>query len=228
MQFRSVAPPVIVALLLMGVGAAIHGALTDRFGMIQTEQLQQFTHRLENVPITLGDWEGEPADVDAAQLERAQVTGHISRTYRHRTTGEAVNLFLVAGTSRHITLHTPDLCYQAAGFAMEGEPQSFPLDVGLAKPVEFASSKFYREEEGGRLSKLRIWWSFSYDGQWRRPRWARSALAGKGAIYKIYLIAPNQTTGPREGRLDEGPLADFVKTAMPKMQRALFPGEVRE
>lgn len=228
MQLRSVAPPVVVALLLMGVGAAIHGALTDRFGMIQTEQLQQFTGRLDDVPMTLGDWEGEQADVDAAQLRRAQVTGHVSRTYRHRTTGEAVNLFLVAGTSRHITLHNPELCYQAAGFSLEGEPKSVPLDAGLAKPVEFATGKFYREEEGGRLSQLRIWWSFSYDGQWHGPRWARSELAGKGALYKIYLIAPNQATGAGEGRRDEGPLADFVKTAMPQLQEKLFPNDAAE
>lgn len=219
MNLRSLAPPVATALVVLIVGTGIHGSLTDRWGMVRSEQLSEFTQRLVEVPASFGPWEGTDADVDPRQLDRAQVTGHVSRIYRHRDTGEEVSLFLVCGTSRHITLHTPDLCYQGAGFSMEEEPGSYSLDLEFAEPVEFATTRFLKEESTG-VEQLRIFWSFSDDGQWLGPRWARTSLAGKDALYKIYLIAP--ITGRDNYEPQDSPCVAFAKLAMPQLQNILF------
>lgn len=225
MTLRKMGPPVALAVLVLIVGAAIHGALTDRFGMTRSQQLEAFTARLGNVPETIGPWESVESEVDPEQLQVAQVTGHCARTYRHRETGDVVNVFLVCGTSRHITLHTPDKCYQAAGFVMEGQPHALSVDVGLAAPVEFATSRFYKEEAGG-LQQIEILWSFSDDGRWQGPRWARTALAGHDAMYKIYLIQPiNEAHGDSSG---ESPIVRFAKDAFPTLQQVLFPNGAKD
>ncbi len=220
MTLRKLGVPVAFAVLLLIVGATIHGSITDRFGMFRSQELESFTARLDDVPKSIGPWDGVDSEVDQEQLERAQVTGHCSRTYQHRETGELVNMFLVCGTSRHITLHTPDRCYQAAGFEMEGKPTSIQVAAGLGRPVEFATSRFYKEQDG-RLQQIEVLWSFSYDGQWHGPRSARTALAGRNAIYKLYLIRP--LADPHERTQDNSPVVAFAKDAFPIFQETLFP-----
>jgi hypothetical protein len=220
MKLRQLALPLAAALILIAVATWIHGALTDRWGMDRPAELEQFSQRLKGVPKVIGDWEGVDAPIDPRQLEAARVTGHVSRTYRHQPTGQLVNVFLVCGTSRHITLHTPNLCYSAAGYESEGPPQTYPVDAGLAQPVEFATSLFYKEEPTG-LTQMRIFWTFSGDGQWHGPRFARTALAGTGALYKLYLVVP---ISPGQSRSPEDSAAlKFAREAMPKLQSILFP-----
>jgi hypothetical protein len=220
MTLRQLALPLAAALVLIAVATWIHGALTDRWGMDRPQQLDEFSARLKGVPKVIGDWEGVEAEIDPRQLEAARVTGHVSRTYRHKQTGKVVNMFLVCGTSRHITLHTPDLCYSAVGYESEGPPQAYPVDAGLPRPVEFATSLFYKEAPTG-LSQMRIFWTFSGGSEWKGPRFARTALAGKGALYKLYLIVPVTVGQSRSPEESAGVI--FAREAMPKLQAVLFP-----
>ena len=49
----------------------------------------------------------------------------MSRTYRNRD-GQIVNVYLVTGSARHVTIHTPDWCYVGAGYdIIGGEPQQY-------------------------------------------------------------------------------------------------------
>lgn len=217
---RSLALPLAVVLILMAVATWIHGALTDRWGRDRPAELETFTQRLAGLPKVIGPWESTESTVDPQQLQAAQVTGHVARTYRHLTSGQVVSLFAVCGTSRHITLHTPDLCYAAAGYESEGPPLTYPVEAGLAQPVEFATGLFYKEEPT-RLSQMRIFWTFSGDGQWRGPRFARTALAGQGALYKIYLVVPVTAGASRSP--EDSPAIEFAKELMPKTQPVLFP-----
>ena len=222
MTLRNLAPPVLVMLVVLAAGTVAHGLMTDRFGMVRTQELEAFTARLDHVPSTIGMWEGTEAAIDPEQIRRANVTGHVSLTFKHRETAETVNMFLVCGTSRHITLHTPDLCYRAAGFDSEGEPTSASIDAGLPQPAEFVTGRFYKEE-GGALQRLEVMWSFSSDGQWHGPRWARSSLAGRNAIYKVYLIGPMPS--PQQSQKEDSPTITFAREAMPTIQTVLFPDD---
>ena len=220
MSLTKLAPPIAVMLIVMVVATIIHGRLTDRFGMTTSDTLIAYTGRLDEIPVEFGPWDGIDTQIDQEQLERAQVTGHISRRFRHRESGAMVDMFLVCGTSRHITLHTPDKCYTAAGFDMEGTPTARDVEAGIGEPVEFAVGRFYKEEAGS-IDHLEIMWSFSSDGVWHGPRWARTSLAGKDAIYKIYLIGAISPRASMDS--SQQPTVDFASTAMPTIQSVLFP-----
>ena len=222
MNVRSLAPPIAVMLLILTAATVVHGIITDRFGMVVSQQLQEFTARLDDVPRVIGDWESTEANISPEEIERANVTGHISRVYTHRETGASVNMFLVCGTSRHITLHTPDRCYRAQGFDPEAEPTTLTLDAGMPEPLEFADGRFYKEE-GHKVQRLRILWAFSDDGVWRGPRSARTALAGRGALFKLYLIAPVGDAADTD--IATPPLEQFATAAMPVIRTAIFSGE---
>ena len=221
-QFRQLVLPTSVMLVILTVGTVVHGLLTDRFGMIVTDELEEFTSRLEHVPHEIGDWKGEDVLVDPREIAAANVTGHVSRTFTNRETGATVNMFLVCGTSRHITLHTPDRCYQAQGFRLQREPATIKLDVGRARSdsvesPEFADGLFFKEESGN-VQQLRILWSFSDGITWQGPTEARTALAGKNALYKIYVIGP----GLEESSDRKAAAVRFLQDAIPTLQKVLF------
>ena len=220
MKLRKLILPTSAMLIILTVGTVVHGLLTDRFGMVVSDELERFTTRLAHVPRTIGQWEGEDVPIDPQEIAAANVTGYVSRIYTHRQSGATVNMFLVCGTSRHITLHTPDRCYQAQGFRLQREPTTIALDVGLPEEPEFADGRFFKEETG-IVHQLRILWSFSDGQRWRGPTEARTTLAGKDALYKIYVIGPESDGAQAHAAVVE----QFLQDALPTLQAVLFPEE---
>ena len=105
-------------------GAVQQGIITDRWSSEVTERLQNFTDRLEAVPTTIGDWtsvETEETEKTKRQWIASGCHGKVSRVYTHPN-GMAVNVFLVSGKALHVTQHSPDWCYVAAGYEMKKDP----------------------------------------------------------------------------------------------------------
>src|SRR5262249_24359197 len=82
----------VVFVILVGSGV-LHGVWTNRWGT--TYDLAAFAERLGVVPLTIGDWDGRPADDERrAPAMRAR---SLLRTYVNRTDGRVVNLYLTCG-----------------------------------------------------------------------------------------------------------------------------------
>lgn len=96
---------------------------------------------------------------------------------------------------------------------MQGKPESHKIPVsGVSSPPEFSTAVFKKQEQG-----MRIYWAYSEaDGIWVGPKFAKTTLAGKPAMYKIYLI-----TAPTS--LAESPVNEFAQVLFPKINPLLFP-----
>ena len=211
--------PIVVALVVIVVGTYYQGELSERWRRAGSEKLARFTERLKHVPPVLEDWESEDKPLVEREFAVSGCTGYVSRVYRNRETGQEVSVFLVAGTARHVTIHTPDWCYQGAGYEMEGEPNPYVIDCGEKIEVpEFSTTTFIKE---GSLSTdhLRIFWSYSDDGRWLGPRWPKPSFAGRPALYKLYLITPI-AGGDRSP--ESSPSVKFTKLFMPTLNEVLF------
>ena len=69
--------------------------------------------------------------------------GEMIRTYRNAA-GQEVRVSLVCARLQDIFFHTPERCYPAAGFEIQGEPQSKSFEVGnddrpSSSPPRFSS-----------------------------------------------------------------------------------------
>jgi hypothetical protein len=216
----------VVALAVIAGATLFHGKTSDRWSQTTTAELVEFTERLSDVPFEIGDWVGVDTEIDQEQFKRTHCTGCVQRLYRHRETGAEVSAYLVAGTARHITIHTPDWCYVAAGFDMESKPIHYSVDCpSLETNPEFLTTTFIKQDPIDTY-RLRILWSYSDDGKWEGPKWAKPTYAGRPALYKLYLIA----SLPDGGRpIHEDPIIDFAKQLMPVLNGVLFPasGEPR-
>ena len=181
--------PIGILLVVLIVGTYVEGTYSDRWGKAQSEKLDQFTAAVDRIPKEFGHWTSIEDKVDEEQFKASNCTNCISRTYTNRE-GERVNVYLVSGTGRHVTIHTPDWCYVGAGYdIVDGEPQQYTDDSAatLETPPEFLTAIF-RKEDPLFTHHIRIFWTFSDDGIWRGPRMPKPALGSKPAMYKIYMI----------------------------------------
>ena len=213
--------PIVVVLIVLGIGTYLQGVYCERWTPLNSEILDTFTARLENVPEEIGNWISQDLDYDEDQFKKSNCRGCISRIYTNRRTGEKVNVYLVSGTARHATIHTPDWCYRGAGYKMDGKPAPYSIDCGTEIPTpEFSTTTFYKDTHHVERENLRILWSFSDDGQWKGPKLAKTFFAGRPALFKLYLITP---TVDQRQEIEDNPSMSFAKEFMPVLNGVLFP-----
>jgi hypothetical protein len=218
--------PLAVVVVVLGVGTLIEGKYSDRWGRKSSEQLLAFTERLKAVPAEFGDWKGVDDPIDAKEFKASNCTGYVSRTYTNRE-GQRVNVYLVSGSARHVTIHTPDWCYVGAGYVMEDQPQQYTLEntPGLDPPPELLTTRFLKEDVTA-THHIRIFWSFSDDGRWRGPRMPKPAFAGRPAMFKVYLITElDGSTVPAD--IEGNPTLQFAREFLPLINGVLFKPEDR-
>lgn len=212
--------PIAVVVIVLGIGTLIEGKYSDRWGKAQSEKLDQFTAAVDRVPAAFGHWTSVDEEVDPTAFKASNCTNCISRTYTNRE-GERVNVYLVSGTGRHVTIHTPDWCYVGAGYdIVDGEPQQFTDSEAdtLEVPPEYLTAIF-RKEDPLYTHHIRIFWTFSDDGIWRGPRMPKPTLGSKPAMYKIYMI-----TEVDQGNVDitSNPTLKFAREFLPLINKELF------
>jgi hypothetical protein len=210
--------PLITALpLLLAVGLA-EGFWTNRWG--SSAELEAAAARLADVPLNVGEWEGEARELDERQITKAGIRGYLLRRYLHRSTGSTLTILLVCGPPGPVSVHTPDVCYSGAGYALTAAPVRQSLAGDAIDPApDFLSARF--RKQGAIVPEfLRIRWSWTTTGRWQAPDNPRFAFAGSSHLYKMYLI--HQPIGSEE-RPEDDPTESFLRSFLPKMQRALFP-----
>jgi hypothetical protein len=204
--------PLIAVVSLLAVGTYFQGVFSERWIPQTSERLEAFTKCVSRVPLQIGKWEGRDDKLDPEEFKKTNCTAYVSRRYTNAQSGESVSVYLVSGTARHCTIHSPDWCYQGAGFKMQGKAETHKIPVNGMNPApEFSTAVFKKQEQG-----MRIYWSYAENGEWRGPKFAKTALAGKPAMYKVYLIGPPTT-------LAENPVDEFAQVFFPKVNPLLFP-----
>ena len=210
--------PMVAAVVVIGVSTFLQGQYSERFGKHRPEALQGFTSRLDAVPRVIGDWKGQDMPIDPREFKASGCDGCVSRDFVNEVTGEKVSLFLVSGTARHVTIHTPDWCYRGAGFTMDGAKQQFTFDtVDMTPPPEAITARFSKHEVH-HMQRLQIFWTFTADGNWQGPLQPKPAFAGEPALYKVYLITP---LSDEEGS-DGTAAIRFAEEIFPVLNETLF------
>jgi hypothetical protein len=206
-----------VALVFLVTSGLIHGVWTERWSRSST--LQEAGNRLNNVPLLLPDWKGTKLpDLDEAQIRKAGIVSYLLRRYENAQTGQALQVLLVCGRPGHIAVHTPDVCYQGAGFGMTAPPVHQSLTTGPAAAADAWAGNF-RGSDGVMPVYLRILWSWSDGDGWRAPENPRLRFAGSPVLYKLYVIRP--MTSSQEPLDGEQGMA-FLRQFLPELDKALF------
>ncbi|MDZ4779536.1 MAG: exosortase-associated EpsI family protein [Planctomycetia bacterium] len=209
--------PVGVAAVMVIASSIVQGYWTNRFGAKSDSQIvKEFAQNLERVPKVIGEWEAVDHPMNAQEQEVAGIVGYVSREYRNPRTDESVTVMLVCGNFRNIAKHEPTQCYVAAGYNQEKEVEQYETKTKTSV-ANFNTTVFKLEDEK-KLERLRIFWSWNYDGDWVSPTYARWSLRGLPALYKLYIISQ-----VRPGEDLEGSTAfRFIQDLIPELDKRLF------
>lgn len=206
------------------ISAVYQGFITDRWANDVTERLNVFTERLEKtpgIPKEIGSWVATDTESDEAQFRASGCHGKISRIYENTITGDRISVYFVSGKAYHVTIHTPDWCYVAAGYEMENDPRNYEIqDVPGMPAPEMLTAKF-KKVTPTETTQLRILWSYTEDGKWTAPGSAKYAFVGKPALYKVYFIRSIEGVAPTG--LEQDPIVEFAREFLPVANAALFP-----
>jgi Protein of unknown function (DUF3485) len=201
------------ACAVLTASGVVHGVWTDRWS--DQSDLADCAQRLEQFPMTVGDWHGTNVEMD--KDPNTGLAGMIARRYVHATSGKVVTLFLACGRSGAVCTHTPEVCYAGSGYEVE-KPKRFVLPSTTAQaPPEFWTARFVKERANGR-THLRIFWSWYGTESWKVADNPRLSFAGEKVLYKMYLIREMvQADEP----IDGDACVEFMQDLLPVFRRSV-------
>jgi hypothetical protein len=221
--------PAWIGLAVVLLTGFVHGVCTSRW---------QFTHeprasaaKLEQVPMTIGNWTSQSVELDAQTLAIGKIAGYLRRVFVNQRTGQEITCLVVCGRPGPITQHSPEICYGGEGFELirNKTRRRFSIET-LEQPAEFWVGDF-RKIEAGLEKQQRLFWSWNANGPWLAPDSPRIALAAYPdlahfrvtsrfpALYKIYV---GRLLERSDERVDGDPAVEFMNALLPELQRVLF------
>ena len=209
--------PIAAAVVIMGISAYAQGVWSERW--MTFPELDLYAEQLNAIPETIGQWQGTDLGQSDEKVKKISgAVGELMRTYRNPA-GEEVRVSIICARQRDIFYHTPERCYPAAGFDMQGEPQQEVFEIGNTT-AEFFTTSFLKSEPTGTHAE-RGYWSWTGDGKWIAPRNPKLEFAGHRALYKLYVFA---TIPPgNKGKQTNDFCADFIREFVPAAEQALKP-----
>ncbi|WP_406695894.1 exosortase-associated EpsI family protein [Singulisphaera sp. Ch08] len=209
--------PTTLALALVISAGIVHGRWTQRWAVSHT--IEDAAARLRRLPMTLGDWQGMPMELDRKQVELAEIAGYVVRRYEDRVNKDVVTILLVCGSPGPISVHTPDICYAGAGFELIGAPELFTGPTHPSGPPALFRNALFGKTNATVPTYLRILWSWSASGPWVVPENPRLAFASSQVLYKLYLVRQPTST---DERIEDDPSPRFLGLLLPELEQILF------
>ncbi|AGA29603.1 exosortase-associated EpsI family protein [Singulisphaera acidiphila] len=214
--------PIVAALSLVIAAGIVHGRWTHRWTV--SHAIEDAAARIDRLPMTLGDWQGQAMKLDREQLALAEIAGYVARRYEDRLHGDAVTILLVCGAPGPISVHTPDICYSGAGFEPIGPPTGRSLPINPSGTPAAFRNALMGKTNIPVPTYLRILWSWSTAGAWEVPQNPRLAFAPRDVLYKLYVI--RELSSPDE-RTDDDPSLRLLRILLPELDKVLF-GHAKE
>ena len=193
----------------------LHGRIRHEFGLGQdlTEQVRL----VESLPSEFGQTEdgrsawvmvGDKQELTEEVVGLLECAGYHQAAYRSTLHPEwVVQLLVMVGPSGPLLVHSPEVCYPAAGNTYLTGPERIDLATAHGERRALQVMMFKQGKLEGR--KVRVAYTFSDGGKWDSPANARRIYAGAGFLYKLQL----HTTLPSDYQFSEDPdpLVEFMR-----------------
>jgi Protein of unknown function (DUF3485) len=187
----------------------IQGSWTNRWGA--SGAVATAVSRLPDVPMSVGDWDAQSRELTQREITVADLGGYLFRRYVHRKTGAVVTVLLVCGRPGPISVHTPDVCYQGAGYEEISAPDlySCPTEPG----GQFMVRQF-RKRNVATPGQLRILYAWSAGSTWAAPKYPRISFARESVLFKMYVIGESPKSNEP---VAESPEGDLLRLLLPQL-----------
>src|SRR5262245_51561300 len=175
----------VAAVLVLSAGV-VHGLWTGRWR--SSPEVSAFAARIAQVPRDFGDWHGTDLELSADEIRAARIEGYCYRRYVNPRNRHQVTMLLVCGRVGPIAVHTPDVCFEGAGYKAKTQQMPLTITYGAAEDeARFRTMRFTKAETDSP-TQLRVFWGWSVGGAWTAPGNPRLSFAGRRALYKLYVL----------------------------------------
>ena len=149
------------------------------------EQGKQSPFPLKDLPLTLGDWRGEPAAPDPEIVRTTGATDFTFRRFVNQSTGVALEVYVLYGPAVDLFLHAPENCYPAAGFALKQAAAERTVEAGpLRAPFR---TLVYGRGEGAQTDLQEVYYSWRFQGRWSPDYGKFKQLERIPGMFKVQL-----------------------------------------
>lgn len=206
------------ALLIFG-SAYGHGLMTNRWGA--PPDLAAAAAKLDQIPLVMGEWQGQDRDLPETQLQAAEAVGAVSRIYRNEKLQAEVQLLVLCGPHGPIAVHPPTVCFAGAGLYQVAPEKSREMNAGKVRGT-FWETVFTIRTPEGVTEELETFWAWSVAGECQAAENPRVEYAAQPHLYKIYVthLRP-ATTGNASPPPADNPVEAFLQDFLPTFQKAL-------
>jgi hypothetical protein len=201
-------------IVVLGSGIA-HGVWSGRWNV--SDGPERAAARLAEVPMTVGDWDGRPGELDPRHVRVAELSGAYICEFVNRRTGSVISTLLVCGRPGPVSVHPPEICYKGAGYELVGTRTRY---TNPSLPTaEFWVCDFQKPQTA-TPDRLRIFYAWNANGAWLAPENPRLTFFRQPALYKFYVLR-KLTQG--DETLENDPAVDFLKVFLPQLNKSLCP-----
>ena len=171
---------------------------------------------LDELPLTMGPWRGETAQMDEQIARATGATDHILRRYANQATGVKLDLILLYGPASSVFIHRPETCYPAAGFEPVEAPSERTIQAGdLRAPFR---ALVYARGEGAQTEREEVYYSWRYSGRWTPDVGTFKQLERIPGMYKVHLA---RSVTEHEKRDVGNPCEAFLQELLPVLEARL-------
>ena len=168
---------------------------------------------LSTIPMTLGSWVGKTTAMDPKIVEATGSTDQVTRQYIDQRTGVALDVIVLYGPTSDIFIHSPELCYPKAGYAVAGD--MFEKSIKAKGATAPFRSLAYSKGETGQVELQEVFYAWRYNGRWST---AVSSPKESERIPGMYKVQIARRLLPNESRTTDNPCEAFLEVLIPNLE----------
>jgi EpsI family protein len=173
---------------------------------------------LKELPLTLGNWRGADAILDPRIAQHTGASDAVFRRYVDQATGATVEVIVLYGPAVELFIHTPEVCYSAAGYTQSGvSGRRVVTTRGVAAPFQ---SLVFEKGQGGDADILEVYYSWRHQGHWTPELGMMKQIERIPGMYKVQLA---RRLTVHERRDVDNPCESLLEFLVPEIERRLTP-----
>lgn len=163
----------------------------------------------------LGRWKGSSTKLDEQIARTTGADQIVTRRYVNQDTGASVDMIVLYGPAALVYLHSPEICYPAAGFnSVGGEDREVIYDDHRA-PFR---ALVYSKGEGSQADLQEVYFAWWYNGHWTPNIGKQKQFERIPGMFKVHLA---RRTAAGEKRDVGNPCESLLQALLPEMERRM-------
>lgn len=172
---------------------------------------------LEEMPMNLGPWKGQATKLDPQVAAGTGSVDNVFRRYVNQLTGAAVDVIVLYGPTTNMFIHSPEICYPAAGYQLGAGPDARMIPIGEGRSAPFRALVYTKGDSGVSI-RQEVYFAWRYLGRWSPDVGSHKRFERIPGMYKVHVA---REVGENELRGVGNPCESLLEYLVPELERRI-------